>query len=65
MDNNSLKIQGEMLQGDDIVKPKEESPKSIRDNLYGNIDVSVKTMDKVIIGLFVALGLALICGVIR
>lgn len=36
----------------------------VRDTLYGSIDVSVETMDKVITGLLIALGLAIMFGVI-
>lgn len=59
-----LKPEAQMLQGDEIVKSKEEASKTFRDNLYGGIDVSVKTMDRIIIGLFAALAMAIILGII-
>lgn len=43
---------------------KDEENKAIRDTIYGKIDVSVKTMDKVIIGLMVVLATSIILGVI-
>lgn len=54
MDNNNM---------EQVSVVNEEKP-TMRDNLYGNIDVSVKTMDKVIIGLFGLLILAIAMGVI-
>ncbi|MBM6860930.1 hypothetical protein H9X78_10620 [Clostridium saudiense] len=41
-----------------------EEKKTVRDTLYGRIDVSVKTMDKVIVGLMIALAVSIILGVI-
>lgn len=38
--------------------------KSIRDCLYGRINISIKTMDYIICGLIIAIILAVICGVI-
>ena len=58
-----LKIEAQMLQGDEIVKSKEEASRTFRDNLYGGINLSVKTMDRIIIGLFVVLGIAIIWGI--
>lgn len=50
----------------EAVKEKvEEVPKkTMRDTLYGNLDVSVKTMDRVITVLFVLLALSLIIGIL-
>lgn len=59
-----LKAEAQMLQGDEIVKPKEEASRTFRDNLYGGINLSVKTMDRIIIGLFVALGIAIVWGIL-
>ena len=41
-----------------------EEKKPVRDTLYGRIDVSVNTMDKVIAGLMIALVASIILGVI-
>ncbi len=42
------------MENEDIKGKVEEFPKkNMRDTLYGNIDVSVKTMDKIIIVLFI------------
>lgn len=38
--------------------------KSIRDCLYGRINISVKNMDYIICSLIIAIFLAVICGVI-
>ena len=59
-----LKVEAQMLQGDEIVKSKEEVSRTFRDNLYGGINLSVKTMDRIIIGLFVVLGIAIIWGIL-
>lgn len=59
-----LKAEAQMLQGDEIVKSKEEASRTFRDNLYGGINLSVKTMDRIIIGLFVALGIAIVWGIL-
>lgn len=59
-----LKVEAQMLQGDEIVKSKEEASRTFRDNLYGGINLSVKTMDRIIIGLFVVLGIAIIWGIL-
>lgn len=45
-------------------KKKNEENKMVRDTIYGRIDVSVKTMDKVIIGLMIVLASSIILGVI-
>lgn len=45
-------------------KKKNEENKTARDTIYGRIDVSVKTMDKVIIGLMIVLASSIILGVI-
>ena len=54
MDNNNI---------EEVKVIKDQKP-TMRDNLYGNLDVSVKTMDKVIVGLFGFLIIAIIIGVI-
>lgn len=54
MDNNNI----------EVVKEIKEQKPTMRDNLYGNLDVSVKTMDKVIAGLFSCLVIAIVIGVI-
>ena len=49
----------------EILENSSDKPKQgVRDTLYGRIDVSVKTMDKVITGLLIVLGLAITFGVI-
>lgn len=45
-------------------KVEEVPKKSMRDTLYGNIDVSVKTMDKIIVVLFILIFLSLVIGII-
>lgn len=53
------------MENEDINEKIEEVPKkSVRDTLYGNIDVSVKTMDKVIIVLFILIFMSLVIGII-
>ena len=53
------------MENEPINEKKEDIPKkSIRDSLYGNLDVSVKTMDRVLIVLFVLLALSLIIGIL-
>ena len=46
-------------QQDDMIQKK-----NVRDCLYSRINVSVKTMDKIIFGLVLAIIAALICGII-
>lgn len=50
----------------EAVKEKiDEIPKkTIRDTLYGNLDVSVKTMDKFLSVLFILLALSMIIGIL-
>ncbi|MGL5417404.1 hypothetical protein [Clostridium sp.] len=43
---------------------KKEEKKTVRDTLYGKIDVSVQTMDKVLIILFVLLAFSLVVGIL-
>lgn len=43
---------------------KKEEKTTVRDTIYGRIDVSVKTMDKVLVVLTVALIASFIIGVI-
>ena len=43
---------------------KKEEKTTVRDTIYGRIDVSVKTMDKVLIVLTIALIASFIIGVI-
>ena len=43
---------------------KKEPKKDIRDTLYGKIDVSTKTMDKVILGLTLLLIASLVFGIL-
>lgn len=57
MENNN--IEQEILE-----EVKSEPKKNIRDTLYGNIDVSLKTMDRFITIMLVILGLAITLGVI-
>ena len=53
------------MENEEIKVNIEEVPKkSMRDTLYGNIDISVKTMDKIIILLFILIFLSLIIGII-
>lgn len=43
---------------------KIEEKKGVRDTLYGRIDVSLETMDRVLIILFVLLGFSLVIGIL-
>ncbi|WP_167349604.1 hypothetical protein [Clostridium nigeriense] len=53
------------MENEAINKKIEDIPKkSMRDTLYGNLDVSVKTMDRVLIVLFILLALSLIIGIL-
>jgi hypothetical protein len=45
-------------------KVEEVSKKSIRDTLYGDLNVSVKTMDRILVVLFTLLILSLIIGLL-
>lgn len=54
-------MDSDLLDGEEEV---ELPQKTMRDTFYGRINVSVKTMDKVIVGLFIALAAAIILGVI-
>lgn len=47
----------------EIEEIKKEEKKRVRDTIYEKIDVSVKTMDKVIIGLMIALTASIILGI--
>lgn len=53
------------MENESIKEKVEEVPKkSIRDTLYGNLNVSVKTMDKFLIVLITLLILSLIIGIL-
>lgn len=53
------------MENEAIKKKVEEVPKkSMRDTLYGNLNVSVKTMDKILVVLIMLLILSLIIGVL-
>lgn len=53
------------MENETIKEKVEEVPKkSVRDTLYGNLNVSVKTMDRVLIALFSLLALSLIMGIL-
>ncbi|MGG7144095.1 hypothetical protein ACQPVP_11605 [Clostridium nigeriense] len=53
------------MENETIKEKVEEAPKkSMRDTLYGNLNVSVKTMDRVLIVLFILLALSLIMGIL-
>ncbi|MGG7056905.1 hypothetical protein ACQPUZ_01275 [Clostridium tertium] len=53
------------MENETIKEKVEEVPKkSMRDTLYGNLNVSVKTMDRVLIVLFILLALSLIIGIL-
>lgn len=53
------------MENESIKETVEEVPKkSMRDTLYGNLNVSVKTMDRVLIVLFTLLALSLIIGIL-
>lgn len=53
------------MENESIKERAGEVPKkSMRDTLYGNLDVSVKTMDRVLIVLFTLLALSLIIGIL-
>lgn len=62
MENNN--IEQEILEKSNLEKQNNEPKRNIRDNLYGKIDVSLKTMDKFITVLLVVLGLAITLGVV-
>ncbi|MGG7077091.1 hypothetical protein [Clostridium sardiniense] len=62
MENNN--IEQEILEKPNLEKQNNEPKRNIRDNLYGNIDVSLKTMDRFITVLLVMLGLAITLGVV-
>lgn len=47
-----------------IKQENKEEKKTVRDTLYGRIDVSTKTMDRVLYVLFSLLVIAIIIGVI-
>lgn len=53
------------MKNESIKENVEEVPKkSMRDTLYGNLDVSVKTMDRILVVLFTLLILSLIIGIL-
>lgn len=53
------------MENEAIKEKIEDIPKkTMRDTLYGNLDVSVKTMDRVLIILFILLALSLIIGIL-
>ena len=53
------------MENETIKEKIEDIPKkTMRDTLYGNLDVSVKTMDRVLIILFILLALSLIIGIL-
>lgn len=53
------------MENEAIKEKVEDIPKkTMRDTLYGNLDVSVKTMDRVLIILFILLALSLIVGIL-
>ena len=53
------------MKNEAIKENVEEVPKkSMRDTLYGNLDVSVKTMDRILVVLFTLLILSLIIGIL-
>lgn len=60
MENNIIKE----IDNKEENKEKKEPKKDIRDTLYGKIDVSTKTMDKVILGLTLLLVISLIWGIL-
>lgn len=50
---------------EDLENKSEDKPKqNLRDSIYKNIDIPLKTMDRFITGLVVALGIALLFGVV-
>lgn len=53
------------MENEAIKEKVEDIPKkTVRDSLYGNLDISVKTMDRVLIILFILLALSLIVGIL-
>ena len=53
------------MENENIKEKVEEVPKkSMRDTIYGSIDVSVKTMDKIIVVLFIMIFSSLIIGML-
>lgn len=53
------------MENETIKEKVEDVPKkSIRDTLYGNLNVSVKTMDRILVVLFTLLVLSLIIGIV-
>lgn len=57
-------MEDKIIESKNIEEVKKEEKKSIRSILYGNIDVSVETMDKFLVVLFIAMILSLIFGIV-
>lgn len=45
-------------------KEKKETKRSFRDSIYGNIDISLESMDKFIIAMISLLFIAIILGIV-
>ena len=60
MESNIIKEIDNKEEKTDNKKPQ----KDIRDTLYSKIDVSIKTMDKVIFGLALLLIISFVCGIL-
>ncbi|NLZ35068.1 hypothetical protein [Clostridium isatidis] len=57
-------MEDKIIESKNVEEVKKEEKKSIRSILYGNIDVSVETMDKFLVVLFIAMILSLIFGIV-
>lgn len=57
-------MEDKIIENKNAEEVKKEEKKSIRSILYGNIDVSVETMDKFLVVLFIAMILSLIFGIV-
>jgi len=57
-------VEDKIIESKNVEEVKKEEKKSIRSILYGNIDVSVETMDKFLVVLFIAMILSLIFGIV-
>lgn len=59
-----IKVEDKIIENKNAEEVKKEENKNIRSILYGNIDVSVETMDKFLVVLFIAMILSLIFGIV-
>lgn len=64
MEEEKLNLQNEPIDSNENNLKETNSKKSFRDSIYGRMDVSVQTMDKVILVLFGLLIACIVIGVI-